>query len=144
MQRPQKTPRDAYDTPKDTQRCLETFDSSKDTQRCLETFDSSKDTQQCSERLFQRHLGMPGEFGILQRYLEMPGATQGAKNTLRDVKLPRATWVSPGFSRSKPLFPDVLQLFRSRWHSSEINRGRGLIRGRKFLVGQKPKSQRNL
>ena len=93
MQRPQKTPRDAYDTPKDTQ-------------RCLETFDSSKDTQQCSERLFQRHLGMPGEFGILQRYLEMPGATQGAKNTLRDVKLPRATWVSPGFSRSKPLFPD--------------------------------------
>ena len=95
MQRPQKTPRDAYDTPKDTQ-------------RCLETFDSSKDTQQCSERLFQRHLGMPGEFGILQRYLEMPGATQGAKNTLRDVKLPRATWVSPGFSRSKPLFPDVV------------------------------------
>ena len=107
MQRPQKTPRDAYDTPKDTQRCLETFDTPKDTQRCLETFDSSKDTQQCSERLFQRHLGMPGEFGILQRYLEMPGATQGAKNTLRDVKLPRATWVSPGFSRSKPLFPDV-------------------------------------
>ena len=43
----------------------------------------------------------------------MPGATQGAKNTLRDVKLPRATWVSPGFSRSKPLFPDVVSL---GWH----------------------------
>ena len=27
------------------------------------------------------------------------------------LEMPRATWVSPGFSRSKPLFPDVGKFF---------------------------------
>ena len=39
---------------------------------------------------------MPGEICPLQRHLEIPGATQGAKYSLGEPKLPRASWVSLG------------------------------------------------
>jgi len=84
IQRLQKTFRDACDTSKDTQRSLENFDIFKDTQRCLETFDTFKDTQRSSK-----------DSRVIRHFTKTPGATQGAKYTLRDTKLPRATWVSP-------------------------------------------------
>jgi hypothetical protein len=90
IQRLQKTFRDACGTSKDMQRYLENFDIFKDTQRCLETFYTFKDTQRSSK-----------DTRVIRHFTKTPGATQGVKYTLRDTKLPRATWVSPG---SNPFF----------------------------------------
>ena len=59
-----KIPRDACETSKDTQRCLEDLDISKVTQRCLETFDTSKDTQQCFERSSKDTCGCLGNWSF--------------------------------------------------------------------------------
>ena len=82
IQRLQKPFRDACDTSKDTQRYLKNFNIFKEIQRCLETFDTLKDP--------------PKTPRVIRSFTKTPGATQGGKYTLRDTKLPRAIWVSPG------------------------------------------------